>query len=339
MLNQTLNQAVYGIFALSASLLMGGSLASKNPGMLTGALGVCASGSVALRIKDKKLLEQQQQASDRQMEMQKYLDRQFKELESQLEQVRETVEDDQNCLEELRQKFAKSQKVLNIERGAIQRNKNKLVELAKANEHNSTKLNDLRKDNQAKPLTLKVKSKPKKTSSTPKLARPPKTVVFMDQSNFFHSCENLGIEPDYGLLMCMLTPERGSCEIRVYSGIFNPPSQKQQDLSKKLKGLGYKVIELPIDVRHDKSKKVIGDDIRLACDMQEMVLNGEITDRDRVVLVSSDGDFRSVLQTVKKQGISVDLIAHKPSRFIVPLVDRITHLNQIKYDICTLQRV
>lgn len=339
MLNQTLNQAVYGIFALSVSLLMGGSLASKNPGMLTGTLGVCASGSVALRIKDKKLLEQQQQASDRYTEMQKYLDRQFNEFKSQLEQVRETIKDDENCLEELKQKFAKSQKVLNIERGEIKKNKNKLVILTKACQSNSEKLNTPRENNLTKPLTTRAKPQQKPLKRVLKLARPPKTIVFIDQSNFYHSCENLGIEPDYGSLLCMLTPERGSCEIRVYSGIFNPPSQKQQDLSKKLRGLGYRVIELPIDVRQDRSKKVIGDDIRLAIDLQEMVLNGEITDCDRVVLVSSDGDFRSVLQKVKKRGISIELIAYKPSRFIVPLVDRITDLNRIKYDICKLQRV
>ena len=293
MLNQTSNKAVYGVIALSVSLLLGSSLSSKNPGIVARTLGFCASGSAALRIKDKKLLEQQKQASDRYTKIQKYLDRQFNELESQLEQVREAVKDDENCLEELKQKFAKSQKVLNIERGAIQRNKNKLVELAKAHEDNSDKLNDLRKNNLTKPRTPRAKPQQKKSKSALKLARLPKTVVFIDQSNFYHSCENLGIKPDYGSLLCMLTPERGSCEIRVYSGVSNPPSQKQQDLSQKLRGLGYRVIELPIDVRQDRSKKVMSDDIRLAINLQEMVLNGEITDRDRVVLVSSDGDFLS----------------------------------------------
>ena len=335
MLNQTLNQAVYGIFALSASLLMGGSLASKNPGMLTGSLGVCASGSVALRIKDKKLLEQQQQASDRYREIQKS----FTKLESQLEEVRGTVKADEECLIELQQKLAKSQKVSNLERGRIQRLKNSIIKHKNDCDRHFAQLNTQREDNLTKPLAFKVKPKQKKSKSALKLSRPPKTVVFIDQSNFYHSCENLGIKPDYGSLLCMLTPERGSCEIRVYSGVSNPPSQKQQDLSQKLRGLGYRVIELPIDVRQDRSKKIMGDDVQLAIDLHEMVLNGEITDRDRVILVSGDGDFRSVLQKVKQQGISVELVAHKPSRFIVPLVDGITDLNRIKYDICTLQRV
>lgn len=339
MLNQTSNKAVYGILALFVSLLLGSSLSSKNPGIMAGTLGFCASGSAALRIKDKKLLEQQKQASDRYIEIQKNLDNKFIQLVSQLEQVRETIKDDEDCFKKLEQNFAKFQKVLNIERGEIQRNKNKLVKLTKACDQNSANLKALREDNRTKQSILKVQPKQKKSKSALQLVRPPKTVVFIDQSNFYHSCENLGIEPDYGSLLCMLTPELGSCEIRVYLGVFDPPSQKQQNLNKKLKGLGYKVIELPIDVRQDRSKKVIGDDIQLAIDLQEMVLNGEITDRDRVILVSSDGDFRSVLQKVKRQGISVELVAHKPSCFIVPLVDNITDLNQIKYDICTLQRV
>ena len=82
----------------------------------------------------------------------------------------------------------------------------------------------------------------------------------------------------------------------------------------------------------------MGDDNQLTCDLLTMVLNDEINDRDRVVLMSDDSDFTPLLQQIKQRGISVELIAYKPSGYLIPLVDRVTHLNKIKYDICQYQR-
>jgi uncharacterized LabA/DUF88 family protein len=162
----------------------------------------------------------------------------------------------------------------------------------------------------------------------------PRTVIFIDQSNFYHACENIGIEPDYAALMCLLTPEQGNCEIRIYLGVYKQATKKQKNLNKELKRLGYIVVEKPIAVYKDGTKKLVGDDHELSCDLLEMVLNGEITNRDRVVLVSGDGDFHAVLERVKNKGIIVDLIAHKPSHHLKPFVGHITHLDRIKYEIC-----
>lgn len=131
MLNQTFNEAVYSIVALSTCLLVGSSLASKNLGLITGFISFCTTGS-ALYIKDKKILEQQKQDNARYYELQKRLedkDCSFALLESQLLKTQEAVRAEKNSLKELKQKFDSSQKVANIERGKIQRLDRKIVKL------------------------------------------------------------------------------------------------------------------------------------------------------------------------------------------------------------------
>ena len=191
---------------------------------------------------------------------------------------------------------------------------------------------------EVKPSLLDFKTDRQPPVSVKSPSHPPKTVVFIDQSNFYHSCEKIGIEPDYGSLMCMLTPEFGNCQIRIYLGVYNPPSRRQEELNRELNRLGYNVVEHSIAIHSDGSKKVVGDDNQLTCDLLTMVLNGDINERDRVVLMSGDGDFKPVLQMVKEQGISVDLIAHNPSHYLVPLVNQIIPLDRIKFDICQYKR-
>ena len=139
--------------------------------------------------------------------------------------------------------------------------------------------------------------------------------------------------------MRMLTPEVGECEIRVYLGVNTSsyrkqyqldPSKKQKQLKRELEELGYQVIALPI-VRHSNDNlKVVGDDIKLSCDLLTMMQNGEICDRDRVVLISGDGDYKPALQQVKDNGIRVEVIAYKPSRYLTAVADQVTYLDKIR---------
>ena len=283
---------------------------------------------------------------------QEYFEQQYSELELHLNQLQEVVQslqlstqkDDRHLEHDLKllltrvnAQHAKTQRCVQSNRDQL---KHRVTKLENILSQNTATLAKLSKGKKVEPLLINPPTKQQSTSeTTPKISpRSPKTIVFIDQSNFYHACEKMGIEPDYGSLMCMLTPEIGQCEIRIYLGVYNPPSQRQVKLNQELQGLGYQVIEHPIATYADGNKKVVGDDHQLTCDLLTMVLNGEISDLDQVVLMSDDGDFKPLLQQIKQQGITVELIAYKPSAYLIPLVNRVTHLNKIKYDICQYQR-
>lgn len=279
---------------------------------------------------------------------QEYFEQQYSELKLYLNELQEVVRSLQLSTQENDRKLEHDLKLLLTRVNAqhaktkrcVQSNRDKLKHrVSKLEDNVSQNTATLAKFSNGKKVEPLLVNPPAKLQSTPETPlRLSRTIVFIDQSNFYHACEKMGIEPDYGSLMCMLTPEIGQCEIRIYLGVYNPPSQRQVKLNKELQGLGYQVIEHPIAKYSDGSKKVVGDDNQLTCDLLTMVLNGEISDRDRVVLISADSDFTPLLQQIRQQGISVELIAHKPSSYLIPLVDRVTHLNKIKYDICQYQR-
>ena len=285
--------------------------------------------------------------SDRQLK-QEYFEQQYSELKLHLDQLQEVVrslqlstqEDDRKLEHDLKllltrvnAQHAKTQRCVQSNRDKLKHRVSRLEDILSQNTATVAKFSNGKK---VEPLLINPPTKQQSTPKTP--PRLAKTIVFIDQSNFYHACEKMGIEPDYGSLMCMLTPEIGQCEIRIYLGVYNPPSKRQVKLNKELQGLGYQVIEHPIASCADGHKKVVGDDNQLTCDLLTMVLNDEINDRDRVVLMSDDSDFTPLLQQIKQRGISVELIAYKPSGYLIPLVDRVTHLNKIKYDICQYQR-
>lgn len=351
MLNLTSAKVSYSALFLTTALSLGGVISNKAIVAATGLVGNCASAAVALFNKDKKILEQLNEANSLSLKDREYTNCKCSELkfelDSQFVQVQEALQILQLSTEENNKEQKKGldklQKRVSVQHAQTQR---RIQSNYDKFNHRATKLEAAVSQDTAKftsqsvsskqvtPMVVKSKTKHLEITGVKTSSRPPKAVVFIDQSNFHHACEDLGIEPDYGALMCMLTPESGNCEIRIYLGVYDRPSRKQEELSKELKGLGYNVIEHSITVRPDGSKKVVGDDNQLTCDLLTMVLNGEIGDRDRVVLMSSDGDFKPVLQKVREQGISVDLIAHKPSHHLLPLVSQVTHLNQVMYDIC-----
>lgn len=190
-------------------------------------------------------------------------------------------------------------------------------------------------NHQIKQLRLARASSLKRSSTC---ADDSKTFVFIDNSNFYHSCQDVKIDPDYASLMIELTKGSSSYELRIYFGVFDPPAKRQSSLIKELNNLGYQVIKHPIGTVNGK-QKIIGDDNQLTCDLLMMILGGEITTNDKVVLVSGDGDFYPLLEIIKAQGVKLDLVAHRPSQHLTSLVDQVIDLNQIKYDICQIAKI
>ncbi len=177
-----------------------------------------------------------------------------------------------------------------------------------------------------------------KVTNLPSL-RPPKTFILIDQANFYHACQKLGIEPDYRALMLQLMPEEGKFEMRIYLGVYDRPSKQQKTLIQELENLNYQVFTLPIDRRNDGTQKVVGDDVKLTSDLVEMVSTKEITSQDKIVLVTGDGDYFPALEKVKQRDIDTTLVARYPSRRLNGFVSCYLYLDLIKYDISKHQKL
>lgn len=178
----------------------------------------------------------------------------------------------------------------------------------------------------------------KKVATLPS-PRPSKTFIFIDEANFYHACQKLGIEPDYRALMLQLMPEKGEFEMRIYLGVYDRPSKQQKTLIQELESLNYQVFTLPIDRRIDGTQKVVGDDVKLTSDLVEMVSTEEITSQDEIVLVTGDGDYFPALEKVKQRNIDTTLVARHPSRRLNGFVLRYLYLDSIKYDISKYQKL
>ena len=149
----------------------------------------------------------------------------------------------------------------------------------------------------------------------------------------------MAIEPDYLALKNVLVSHQENHELRIYTGVFSPPSSLQLALNYELKKLGYKVFQLPLVTRKKARYKIVGDDMKLGVDMIKQVLTNKIRSGDNIVLVTGDGDYFPVLEQVKQEAdINITLVAADYSPFLEPFIDRFIDLEDIKDDIRKYKR-
>lgn len=169
--------------------------------------------------------------------------------------------------------------------------------------------------------------------------RQSKTTVFIDGSNFHHTCNQMNIEPDYRAFRNSLVSHQENYELRMYIGVFSPPSSLQLALNYELKKLGYEIFQLPLVKRKKAQYKVVGDDMKLGIDMIKQVLTNKLRSGDRIVLVTGDGDYFPVLEQVKQAAeIDITLVSAKYSPFLEPFIDRFVDLEDLKDDIRKYKR-
>lgn len=368
MLNSLLNNAAYGLLAVATSILVSNDISDQNYLNVVGKLGIIG-GTTAVVKKEKEQIAKLNKARSMEIKKQDYLYESYNNLKTNcqqdLQQLRKTYEQQvielnrkithlqqqshdgkldlqalsllcEQKLDELNQDLLKYQ-VDELKQDLNSRN----VQLQKPIQINSDQINKLDDKVTQKepktPLEIVQKEIAKPTVIKPKLVnntRQPKTIILIDEANFYHACKDMEIEPNYRSLMSKLKSETGAVEVRIYVGTFNNPSQKQQASIAELKKLGYQVFEMPIEQRKDGKQKVVGDDLKLACDLIEMVVNREINSEDKIVLVTGDGDYFPALEKVKQRNIDVTLIARQPSYHLRKYVNRCISLDSMKYEIC-----
>jgi len=139
-----------------------------------------------------------------------------------------------------------------------------------------------------------------------------RVMIFVDGSNLFHSCEEIGKRIDYDLLRNALTKakdDRRLIRAHFYGsepGVKNP---KQEAFHRRLRYMGWEVKIYPLREfgagMRSKEKEV---DISLATDM---LLYGHKNLYDVAVLVTGDKDYRPAIKAVKEMGKWVEVAGFK----------------------------
>ncbi len=137
-----------------------------------------------------------------------------------------------------------------------------------------------------------------------------RVMIFVDGSNLFHACEDLGVRIDYGKLKDLLTnakPDRRLIRAHFYGSTPKAKRPEQEAFYKKLQYMGWEVKIYPLRESGAegrlKEKEV---DISLVTDM---LLYGHRDLYDVAILVTGDKDYRPAIKAVKEMGKWVEVAA------------------------------
>ena len=172
------------------------------------------------------------------------------------------------------------------------------------------------------------------TTSTKKVIasivpRQPQTFCYIDNNNLYNCLKAMGSKPDYRALFVQLmelTPKTDQIQVKLYDGSF--PNQKSKYL--ELERIGYQIHTFPIIKREQGNFKTVGDDVQLAIDMVK-----DVKPRDRVILITGDGDLYPAIQEIKQRNVNITVIARNKSvnRDLRDLADEFISLDSIQYNI------
>lgn len=135
-----------------------------------------------------------------------------------------------------------------------------------------------------------------------------KTAVFIDGANLYATTKALGFEIDYKRLL--KTMQAGNNLLRAFYYTALIEDEEYSSIRPLLDWLdynGYTVVTKPAKEFTDAMgrRKIKGNmDIEMAVDIMELSPH-----LDEVFLFSGDGDFRSVVESVQRQGVRVTVVS------------------------------
>ncbi|WP_375503094.1 NYN domain-containing protein [uncultured Nostoc sp.] len=128
-----------------------------------------------------------------------------------------------------------------------------------------------------------------------------RVIVFIDGSNLFYAASHLNIEIDYLKLLHYLTARDYLVHVFYYTG-YDPTNQKQRGFLYRMRHNGFCVITKAVTQLRNSAKKA-NLDVEIAVDMIGLAQHC-----DTAVLVSGNGDFAYVLNTIASQGVRVEVV-------------------------------
>ena len=131
-----------------------------------------------------------------------------------------------------------------------------------------------------------------------------KIIIFIDNSNLFHSFKKLNFLCDYEKLKEILTSNRELIDIILYTGIMYPVRDKDKAWLNKLKHLGYNVKTRAVKVAPNGKKTEKRIDVLMAV---EIIASAYEKVFDTVVIVSGDADFVPVVKKLQEINKNIEI--------------------------------
>ena len=132
--------------------------------------------------------------------------------------------------------------------------------------------------------------------------------IFLDNSNLFHSFQNLNFHCDYSKLKAVITRDRNLLEANLYTGLMYPVREKEKSWFNSLYKMGYMVKTRAIKVAPNGKKVEKRIDVLMAVDI---ISSAYETNVDTIIIVSGDSDFVPVVKKLKGLNKNVEVWSFK----------------------------
>jgi len=137
---------------------------------------------------------------------------------------------------------------------------------------------------------------------------PENIIIFLDNSNLFHSFQNLNFHCDYGKLKAVISKDRNLLEVNLYTGLMYPVRDKEKAWFNSLYKMGYTVKTRAIKVAPNGKKIEKRIDVLMAVDIISSAYEKDV---DIIVIVSGDSDFVPVIKKLKDLNKKVEIWSFK----------------------------
>ena len=156
-----------------------------------------------------------------------------------------------------------------------------------------------------------------------------RVALFIDMNNLYYAARTLSIRIDYDRLRQYVGRNRRLLRAFAYMGIDPNDAQAKSLVAYLKRYAGYKVIEKPLR-RYDDGTVKANLDIELAIDMLTIAEHV-----DTIVLISGDGDFVRLVETVQFKGVRVEVIGLEGSTAtaLIEASDGFTNLAEMIGDV------
>lgn len=133
-------------------------------------------------------------------------------------------------------------------------------------------------------------------------------IIYIDNSNLFHSFQSLNFECDYYLLKEIITRNRNLVEANLYTGIMYPVKERDKDWFSSLNKMGYKVKTRAIKVAPNGKKTEKRIDVLMSVEIISSAFEKNV---DTIIIVSGDSDFVPVVKKLKDLNKKVEIWSFK----------------------------
>lgn len=129
-------------------------------------------------------------------------------------------------------------------------------------------------------------------------------IIFIDNSNLFHSFQFLNFHCDYSKLKQIINGKRNLVEANIYTGLMYPVRDKEKAWFSSLTKMGYNLKTRAIKVAPNGKKSEKRIDVLMAVDIISSAYEKQV---DTIIIVSGDSDFVPVVKKLMDLNKKVEI--------------------------------